>query len=59
MINEKQSRALLKNALDPLLSQLTKVSMCTYVMDHNRGISPAIGSVTNKFEVGEQVALYG
>ena len=25
IIDEKQSRALLKNALDPLLSQLTKV----------------------------------
>jgi hypothetical protein len=31
VIEEKQSRALLKNTLDPILSQLTKASDKTYI----------------------------
>jgi hypothetical protein len=53
MINEKQSRALLKNTFDPLLSQLTKVNKITIGQP-----SSALGSVMMKFEVDEQVAVY-
>jgi hypothetical protein len=54
MINEKQSRALLKNTFDPHLSQLTKVNKITTEQS-----SSALGSVLIKFEIEEQVAVYG